>query len=424
MPPARLLMRQNRLGIALTSRATPAVMSASSSARSPVSAPEAGLRIALFSGNYNYTADGVNRTLNRLVRFLEARGVDVLVGSPTAAKPAFEPAGELLSAPSFPLPGRAEYRFSLGLPGTIRDRLAAFRPHLVHITAPDLLCLGARRQAQAWGLPVLATYHTRFDSYFSHYGLGFLHGSWQRYARSFYGACDRVLAPSASMAELLTSEGIAPQIGVWGRGVDSDAFSPALRSPEWRRSIGLGDKDIAILFTGRLVREKGLDPYIETLQRLTDRRGNKVRAVIVGDGPERKRMESALPTGIFTGFLTGKALARAYASADIFFNPSRSETFGNVTLEAMASGLPGVCADATGSRDLIDHGKNGFLIRDDGWEYAERLLSLIDDETLRERMARTARDTAVQRDWDGIMQQMLSHYLDLTGRMGAQRLAA
>lgn len=380
------------------------------------------LRIALFSGNYNYTADGVNRVLNRLVRYLEARGVGVLVVSPTVEKPAFDPAGTLLSAPSLPVPGRSEYRISLGLPGAVRDRLAAFCPHLFHLSAPDRLCLRAQKQAQKWNLPVLASFHTRFDTYLDHYGLGFLRGAWQRYAKGFYGACDRVLAPSQSMAETLEAEGIARQVGLWSRGVDCGLFDPARRSLEWRRAHGIGDDEIVVTFAGRLVREKGLGAFADTLDQLREM-GLPHRAMVIGDGPERETIRRRLPDAVHCGFLTGEALGQAYAASDIFFNPSRTETFGNVTLEAMASGLPTLCADATGSRNLVDHGVTGFLVKEDGWAYVERLAQMLRDPALRYRMGAAARQKALGYDWDSILGGLLKVYCELAAPRDAATFA-
>ena len=318
------------------------------------------MRIALFSGNYNYVRDGANRALNRLVSYLEKQGVEVLVFSPTTATPAFAPAGTLVSVPSVPVPLRSEYRIAMGLSESIRKKVEAFKPDLIHLSAPDWLGYSALRYALRRGIPAIASFHTRFDTYFSYYGLPWLDRAFSRYLGHFYRHCERVYAPSESMAQEMRSAKMGRDIRIWSRGVDGSFFNPSMRSLDWRRSHGIGDDEVVMTFVGRLVLEKGLDVFADVSEALT-RQSKDHRVLVVGDGPERDKFARQFPSAIFTGFLSGEDLSRAYASSDFFLNPSTTETFGNVTLEAMATGLPVICADATGSRSLVKHGKNGFL---------------------------------------------------------------
>src|SRR5262249_24124577 len=155
----------------------------------------AKLRIALFTGNYNYIKDGVALTLNRLVDYLQRCGIAVLVVAPTGPAPAFEPVGELLSVPSFPIPSRREYRLSLGRPARIRRRLGEFRPTLFHIAVPDILGYRALCLAERWHVPVVASYHTRSDTYLKYYGLAALEGLGKKYLENFYGRCRQIYPP-------------------------------------------------------------------------------------------------------------------------------------------------------------------------------------------------------------------------------------
>lgn len=214
------------------------------------------LRIALFTGNYNYIKDGVALTLNRVVDFLRARDVPVLVFAPSVDCPALPSTAEIVRIPSFPIPGRPEYRFATGLPALARRRLAAFRPTLFHIAVPDLLGLQALKLSQRWRVPVLATYHTRYDEYLGYYGLGALKPLGKTYLRYFYSRCELVCPPSESMLQNLQSEGIIRQGRVWSRGVESELYHPRNRSQEWRRSLGFTDGDTVITYAGRLVKEK------------------------------------------------------------------------------------------------------------------------------------------------------------------------
>lgn len=318
-----------------------------------------GLRLALFSGNYNYTRDGSNQALNRLAAYLIGAGAQVRVYSPTTDTPAFEPAGQLVSAPSVAIPGRAEYRLALGLTRALRADLDRFQPTAIHLSAPDLLGAQAGRWGRKQGLPVVASLHTRFETYLSYYGLDWLRPSAERYLDRFYRGCDRVLAPNAPIADLLRQQGLGERVRVWGRGVDRERFSPARRDTAWRRSRGVADHEVVVAFLGRLVMEKGLDVLSETMVRL---RGQPIRPLIIGDGPARAFLEAKLPEAIFTGHLDGEALGRAVSSADVLFNPSLTEAFGNASLEGMAAGLAVLCPRAPSTSALITGGLDGVLI--------------------------------------------------------------
>ena len=381
------------------------------SARLPV--PRSGLRplrLALVTSSYNYIQDGVALTLNRLVRYLENQGVEVLVFAPIAKQPAFDHAGELSPVPSIPLPLRSEYRLALGLPAAARRRLEAFAPDIIHIAVPDLLGHQALKLGLRLGCPVVASYHTRYETYLRYYGLDLLRDPLTRRLAAFYGACREVYVPSASMAEVLIAGGAGGNVHLWPRGVDTVRFSPAKRRASWRVSHGVGAEDIVVAFVGRLVREKRLATLLDMFHRLRGA-GVRHRALVVGDGPERAALESALPEAVFTGLLSGEALADTYACADIFVFPSDTETFGSVTLEAMASGLPTVCADATGSRSLVVPGVTGFLAdAADGEAFFEAVATLAADTTLRRRMGAAARTRSLRFSWDETMAGLLTRY--------------
>ncbi len=387
----------------------------------PASAPTAlartadgsALRVALFTGAYNHIADGVSLTLNRLVAYLIDQGIDVQVFAPTIDNPPVDHAGDLHPAPSISAPGRPEYRVSLGLTKGVRKRLAAFDPHVVHIATPDLLGVGALRWARKQKLPIVATYHTHFSSYLRYYKAGLLEGGLWRYLRWFYGKCDGVYVPSQSMVDVLNAHGIHSNLHVWARGVDSHVFNVDKRSDDWRARYGLLKHDVVVTFVGRLVLEKGLDVFADVVEGL-NARGLAHRSVVVGDGPERADMQARLaPLGtVFTGHLRGDDLAHAYASSDVFVFPSETETFGNVTLEAMASGVPAVCADATGSRSLVVDGTTGFLApARDSTAFLDATAQLVADADLRSRMRAASLERASQFTWSAILGQMIDHYV-------------
>jgi glycosyltransferase involved in cell wall biosynthesis len=369
-------------------------------------------RVALFSGNYNCLPDGANQALNRLVAHLLRRGFEVRVYSPVVAHPAFEPAGELVGVRSVPFPGRGDYRLALGLPAATRRDLDIFVPDIVHVSAPDILGRRAQAYAAERGIPLVASLHTRFETYFQFYGLGFIRGIIERYLQRFYRRCDLVLAPNRPLARMLESDGVDPaRIAIWSRGVDRARFDPGRRSAAWRRARGIGDGALAVLFFGRLVREKGIADFAAAITRagLPD-----VRPLVVGDGPARGEFARLLPRAVFAGHLSGEALGQAVASADVLLNPSSTEAFGNVNLEAMAAGLAVISADAPSSRGLIDDGRTGLLVPPGDIEgYAGALAKLAGDRRLCGKLGRAARAESANYDWDAALDKVVEAYRGL-----------
>ena len=377
------------------------------------------LRIALFSGNYNYTRDGANQALNRLVGTLLTLGAQVRVYSPTVAEPAFEPTGDLVGTPSFAMPfGRSEYRVPIGLGRKVRRDLEAFDPNIVHLSSPDPSGHAALRWAQDHDIPVLASVHTRFETYPRYYNMAFLEPLLIRMLRRFYNRCDALVTASQSMIDELQAMRMHDDISLWTRGVDRSIFASEKRDLAWRRSLGLADDDVAVVFLGRLVMEKGLDVFAETIVQLRKAQVPH-KVLVIGDGPARGWFEQTLPGGIFAGFKTGTALGQALASGDIFFNPSITETFGNVTLEAMACGLPVVAAGATGAASLVDEGATGRLVppgattAETATRFAEAIAPYCTDAALRAAHGAAGEAKSRTYDWDAINRVVAEAYIRL-----------
>ncbi len=383
-----------------------------------VSSPLFPKRIALFTGAYNHIADGVSLTLNRLVNYLEHNGSEVLVFAPTIKNPPIDHAGTLVPAPSIrmPLPNRAEYRLTTGFPKRLRQKLDDFNPSIIHIATPDRLGKKALEYGNERDIPVVSTYHTHFSSYLAYYRLQWLESWVWGFLRKFYGACEEVYVPSSSMINVLEAHGISGNLHLWERGVDTGLFNPDRRSMEWRRNLGIADEEVVITFISRLVWEKGLDVYADVIENLQTK-GIPHRSMIVGDGPAREELQNRLQNTLFLGHQSGTNLATAYASSDVFLFPSETETFGNVTLEAMASGVPAVCADATGSRSLIRDGITGYLApprRADAFlKYVEQLTT---DKDLRLKMGQLSLKRAREFDWPVILEKMNVYYNGVISR--------
>lgn len=378
------------------------------------------LRIALFSGNYNYVRDGANQALNGLMASALEAGASVRVYSPTIETPAFPPVGDLVSVPSWSMPGgRGEYRLARGLPSETRADLAAWRPNVVHVSAPDILGHRALTWARRQGIPCVASLHTRFETYPRYYGLAAIEPLLVRLQTRFYNRADQVMVPSQSMASLLGDWGVKTPIGIWSRGIDHDRFNPQRRDLEWRRSLGIGDEEIAVGFLGRLVLEKGLGVFADVVAALK-LRGVPHRVLVIGDGPAKDWFAQRVPEAVFTGFQRGNDLGRAVAGMDIFFMPSVTETFGNVTTEAMAAGVPVVAARATGAVDLVEEGVTGFLVPPlDVDAYANAIQRLIEDPVLRANAGRAGHQRVQGYQWGPVNAAMVETYCQLASKARA-----
>ncbi|WP_277978812.1 glycosyltransferase family 4 protein [Sphingomonas phyllosphaerae] len=374
-------------------------------------------RVAFFSGNYNYVRDGANQAQNLLVGHLLDRGVAVRVYSPTTPTPAFEARGTVVDVPAIPMPGgRGEYKLGRGLPARPRRDLEAFAPNIVHVSSPEFLGHAAVTWARRRGIPVVSAVHTRFETYFEYYGLAVVQPAIKWILRRFYDRADRVLVPTPSMAEVIRGLGVTTPVSLWGRGVNHRRFHPSARDLAWRRALGIADDELAIGFLGRLVLEKGLGVFADVLARL-DAMGIRHRVLIVGKGPARDWFAERVPQAAFAGFQSGDDLGRAVASMDLLFNPSVTETWGQVTSEAMAAGVPVVAARATGAVDLLDDGVTGLLVTPQDVEgYAAAIATLACDSARRRAMGAAAHEHAKSFRWDTANEAVLDVYRELLAR--------
>ncbi|MCW3849564.1 glycosyltransferase family 1 protein [Sphingomonas sp. LB-2] len=370
------------------------------------------LRVALFSGNYNYVRDGANQALNLLMGHAIAQGAQVRIYSPTTDTPAFPPTGDLVSVPAFAMPGgRGEYKVAKGIKAVLPD-LEAFNPNVVHVSAPEILCHRAVSWAREQGIATVASVHTRFETYPQYYGLGFLAPLLIKALTRFYNRTDMVMPTGRGMVELLQGWGVTKPMRIWSRGVYHDRFNPGMRSLEWRREHGIADDEVVIGFLGRLVLEKGLDVFAEVIKRL-QARGVKHRVMVIGEGPAREWFAERVPNAVFTGFQSGADLSRAVASMDVFFNPSVTESFGNVTLEAMASGVAVVAAVATGPVGLVEENVSGILCDPKDMDaYADALARFATDHDFRQAAGQAGFELAKGYEWDKINQVVVDTYLE------------
>jgi glycosyltransferase involved in cell wall biosynthesis len=368
------------------------------------------MRIAIFSEVYWPMVSGVGVTLRRLADSLEAAGHAVRVCTATYPLPEAGDRPEVHRSPSLPLFLYRDVQWAFPRHRELVAEIAAFRPDVVHVATEFALGVAGLRVARELGVPVVASAHTDYEQYAARYGLDWaLRPGW-RYLRWFYGQAERVLCPSRIYEEHLHSRGVE-RTGIWTRGVDTAAFHPRHRDPALRESLGVSPGESVVTYVGRLAREKNLDLLLDAWQSVAPRHPG-ARLALVGRGPlEDEIRRRAIPGVELLGLLTGNDLSAAYASADLFAFPSVTETFGNVLLEAMASGLPSVVAAAGGVLDFVEHGRNAWLVAPSSVQaMTDGLKRLLTDAALRRRLSAGALDTAAARRWDAIDELLFEEY--------------
>jgi glycosyltransferase involved in cell wall biosynthesis len=379
------------------------------------------MKVAYFTESLPPLVDGVTRTLTRLADTLEKDQVPYRFYSPVKPDESIYWRDKVRKVASVPFPLYSYYRIGLPYFHGLWRELDAFKPDLLHVCSPTLLGLYALRYARGKNIPVVASYHTHFVSYFPYYGLEQMERVGWNYLHWFHNQCQRTFVPSNSTAEQLCDEGIA-NVTLWQRGIDLHHFSPQHRHAELRRSVGADDRPL-LLYVGRLVKEKDLDDLVQAALYL-NRTGCRYALVFIGTGPMQTELQKKLPFAHFIGNKQGHELAQWYASADLFVFPSTTETFGNVILEALASGTPAVGVAAGGVRDLIKSGVNGWLTRPkDPAHFGGALRWLLEDETSRKALAGRARPSVQKFDWDFINRRLLSDYVAILTHHTKRRAA-
>ena len=365
------------------------------------------MRIAYFNSNLKVGQDGVTRVIYKMIQSALERGHEIAAVTSTLPEE-HDRIIPMLEVPSFVLPLHKAYR--LALPGyqAFQKFLGDFKPDILHINSPCTLGFGAVKYAKHFDVPIAATYHTHFPTYPRYYNLSRLEDLTWRISRHLYNNVDRTFVPAKPILDELQQNDIQ-RLEYLPNGVDTGIFSPERRSAEWRKQFGNDDKPI-VLFVSRLVWEKDLRVLAEAYQRLRSQR-NDFRMVVVGDGHARAEFESLMPGAHFLGYQSGLPLAESFASADIFAFPSTTETFGLVTLEAMASGLAPVAAKVGGALEIIEEGCSGlFSAPLNGEDMAVKINWLLDRPQYRAAIAAQAHQRAQMYRWENILGQLFKSY--------------
>jgi len=317
---------------------------------------------------------------------------------------------------SLPLPSYDSIDLRFPVPTDVLELVEAERPDVIHVATPGPVGVCGLLVARLVGLPVVGSYHTELGPYALHLTRDALVAeAMDVYVDWFYRQCATVLAPTRQVANALVARGLS-RIGVWGRGVDCDRFRPGRRDGELRRRLLGGDRGLLVLSVGRLSEEKRIGVLLDAFAHVSRERSD-VRLVVAGDGPARAELERTAPAGtVFAGEVVGDELAVLYASADVFCFPSTTDTFGQVLLEAGASGLPVVAAAAGGALELVVNGRTGLLAAPDrARALTDALLVLARDPVLRERLGLAGREAALGRTWPAAIESLVGAYRTLLG---------
>ena len=370
------------------------------------------LRIALVTESYSPEINGVANTVARVVEGLRTREHLVQLVRPRQGRmdtgkdnPGIE---EVLTG-GMPIPMYGRLRLGFPSGPLLTRRWSEQRPDVVHIATEGPLGWSALQVASRLKLPVCSDFRTNFHAYSRFYGAAWLQRPIMAYLRDFHNRCHFTMVPTDALRRQLATEGFSP-LSVVARGVDTELFAPCKRSAALRAEWGVADNAVVALYVGRVAAEKNLAVLLQAYQRL---RLHQPRAtlVIVGDGPARKALQAQCPEAVFTGFRTGEDLAACYASSDLFLFPSLTETFGNVTIEAMASGLPLLAFNDAAAGQLVTHDLNGLLAPPtDPAEFCRLAAELGCNPGLRQRLGREARQKALQLGWDNIVQRIEDLY--------------
>ena len=368
------------------------------------------LRIAVVTETWPPEVNGVAMTLAKLVQGLSHRNHDVQLIRPRQSKtesPLNDASLAEVLMRGMPIPRYPELKLGLPSKKTLVKTWTLRRPDVVHIATEGPLGWSALQAAKVLKLPVTSDFRTNFQSYSKHYGVGWLRKPIVAYLRKFHNATACTMVPTRELMRTLSENGFA-NLKVVSRGVDTKLFNISKRSTSLRASWGATENTTVLISVGRMAPEKNLDQVLKTYEALKNT-GKAFKLVMVGDGPLKEQFQQRYPEIIFPGMLSQSNLAAYYASSDLFVFPSQTETFGNVTLEALASGIPVLAFDCAAARDWVQRGINGWLVAENNPDgFAAQAVSVVNNKEVLDQITHSTRQQVVHLDWDQIAEQVES----------------
>jgi phosphatidylinositol alpha 1,6-mannosyltransferase len=368
------------------------------------------LRIALYAGMYIENKDGATKTLYQLTQSILKKKFNLAVWA-FALTPQKKKGLRLYKLWSIPFPCYRDYSVAFPWP-RLREYLDAFSPDIIHVAAPDLVGIYLTRYARRKKIPLVISYHTDFPSYLESYRIECLKKTLWKYFQWFYNQANRVFVPTQEVESMLNRKNIT-RTKIWSRGIDLNKYDVNFRSQELRKKWG-AEKKIAILYSGRFVWYKDLEVFIRVYRKFKKSGPHNVVFVLLGSGPIEADLKRAMPDAVFPGYLTGKDLSEAYASADIFLFPSTTETFGNVIQESLCSGVPAVVSNIGGCQEIVNNSQGGLVAEAKDTESFYRCCCrLIEDHKLYQTLRTNGLGHFQDRSWDKINDRVINEYIHL-----------
>jgi glycosyltransferase involved in cell wall biosynthesis len=369
------------------------------------------MRIAIFTDTFAPDVNGVARTLKRFTDYLEANGYEYRVFAPLSTNESrfSSHIHRFASLPFFLYP---ECRLALPNMLQLKAELQRFKPDLIHVATPFNIGLCGLHYAKKFNIPIVGSYHTDFDQYLEYYDLQFFSKFLWKYMHWFHKPLRKIFVPSIETMEQLKRKGFS-NIRIWGRGVDCNLFHPNYSAQQVRDQFQIKEKFI-LSYVGRLAPEKDIETLMNISIQLPENMRSQIHWLIVGDGPSKEEMVKNAPDNMtFAGYLNGEDLAKIYASSDLFIFPSPTETFGNVVLEALATGTPVIGANSGGVKNIISENVTGYLCEPKHVDqFQQAIIHLLENNTLRLKMGENARKYALSQTWDQIFEGLLKDYED------------
>ncbi|EOC99579.1 glycosyltransferase family 4 protein [Caldisalinibacter kiritimatiensis] len=369
------------------------------------------MKVAIFTDTFLPQINGVTKTLGKYIEYMEENDIDYRVFAPIDGDKEYnDRIIRFFSVKFFLYP---ECRMALPNYFTITKELDSFKPDIVHIVTPFNIGLFGYKYAKDNNIPIVSSYHTNIPQYLEYFNLGILKNVAWNFFRWFHSNCKKNYCPSQSTLELLKSQGIK-DLEIWGRGIDTNKFSPKYRDTELRKLLNIDEK-LVFLYVGRISSEKDLDVFMETTKKINENYKEKVHFLMVGDGPILEELKEEAPDNMtFTGFKQGEELSKYFASSDVFMFPSSTETYGNVILEAMASGLPVIACYEGGIKENLIDGYNGVACGAKKVEdYYEAAVKMIEDTKFRNNIASNALKYTAEKSWRSVFNRLFNSFKEV-----------
>ncbi len=380
------------------------------------------LKIAIFTDTFHPDINGVARTLNQFTNYLDDHNICYKVFAPISPIDDYV-SDQIRHFKSYPFFLYPECRLAFPNIFKMKAELQNFSPDIIHVATPFNIGMCGVYLSRKLNIPLVGSYHTDFNYYLKFYHLTFLSSILWKYMKWFHKPFEKLFVPSHETLTQLNRHGFR-NLEIWPGGVDCQLFHPFYDKNKARDRHGITKKYL-LTYVGRVAPEKDVNTLLAIAKKLPSHINEQIQWCVVGDGPLKEELQKNAPSNMmFTGFLTGEALAELYAASDLFVFPSPTETFGNVVIEALASGTPVIGANSGGVKNIVKPGVTGYLCEPGNVEeFIKRIILLLEQNELRTQLGIEGRSYALTQDWDQIFTRLLSQYSDLVEEPAKKKYA-